>query len=282
MSMKKHTEPTDEEQRLLAAWRTFFETHCKADFAALAEIEDSVWGFEIQWEVLEAHQGLGLAFMSDRQKCLDSGTLVLEEQFALHNLEPRPVIRIVGFSELNRYHIEDLRMRDRTRFLRFDAVVHSISRAMGWLKRSAYSCRECKHEWIEKEQLARARRKLEICPMCMKNGIAFLRDGGKHEDLPDPRNFGMDLERNYYEDVQYMELFDPNSLRNDELPEDVPTIMAVVSDEYVNQFKPGQCLTVNAAIGLDHLPSRDYLRDTRRILRLDVHSVEEGFSLHEE
>ncbi|MFB1005846.1 MAG: hypothetical protein QMC59_05120, partial [Candidatus Poseidoniaceae archaeon] len=91
-----------------------------------------------------------------------------------------------------------------------------------------------------------------------------------------------DLERNYYEDVQYMELFDPNSLRNDELPEDVPTIMAVVSDEYVNQFQPGQCLTVNAAIGLDHLPSRDYLRDTRRILRLDVHSVEEGFSLHEE
>jgi hypothetical protein len=68
----------------------------------------------------------------------------------------------------------------------------------------------------------------------------------------------------------------------DDAPEDVPTIMAVVSDEYVDQFKPGQCLTVNATIGVDHLPSRDYLRDTRRILRLDVHSIEEGFSLHEE
>ena len=65
-----------------------------------------------------------------------------------------------------------------------------------------------------------------------------------------------------------MELFDPTSLMGDEAPEDVPTIMAVVSDEYVDQFKPGQCLTVNATIGVDHLPSRDYLRDTRRILRL--------------
>ena len=106
--------------------------------------------------------------------------------------------------------------------------------------------------------------------------------GAKREDLPDPRDIRMDLERNYYEDIQYIELFDPTCLRDEELPDDVPTITAVVSDEYVNQFSPGQCITVNALIGVDHLPSRDYIRDTRRILRLDVHSVEEGFSLHEE
>ncbi len=168
MSPRVPTEPTPEEQRLLAAWRTFFEANCKADFAALASIDDSVWGFEIQWEQLEKHEGLGLAFMSDMSTCLASGTIVLEEQFSLHNLSPRPVIRVLGFSELNRYHIADLRMRDRTRFLRFDAVVHSTSRAMGWLKRAAYACRECKHEWVEHEQLARARKKLETCPMCLK------------------------------------------------------------------------------------------------------------------
>ncbi len=282
MSPRVPTEPTPEEQRLLAAWRTFFEANCKADFAALASIDDSVWGFEIQWEQLEKHEGLGLAFMSDMSTCLASGTIVLEEQFSLHNLSPRPVIRVLGFSELNRYHIADLRMRDRTRFLRFDAVVHSTSRAMGWLKRAAYACRACKHEWVAQAQLARARKKLETCPMCLKNAIALLDAGGKREDLPDPRNFSMDLERNYYEDVQYMELFDPTSLQSDDLPEDVPTIMAILSEEYVNQFQPGQCLTVNATVGIDHLPSRDYIRDTRRILRLDVHSIEEGFSLHED
>ena len=282
MSSQEPTEPTPEEMRLLAAWRTFFETNCKADFAALGEIEDSVWGFEIQWEALNQHKGLGIAFMSNRTTCIKFGTAVLEEQFALHNLIPRPVIRVIGFSELNRYHINDLQMRDRTRFLRFDAVVHSSSRAMGWLKRSAYQCRTCKHEWLIDEQLARARKKAETCPLCYKQARAMLLEGADPVEVPDCRNINMDLERNYYEDVQYMELFDPTSLMGDDAPEDVPTIMAVVSDEYVDQFKPGQCLTVNATIGVDHLPSRDYLRDTRRILRLDVHSIEEGFSLHEE
>ena len=42
MSSQEPTEPTPEEMRLLAAWRTFFETNCKADFAALGEIEDSL------------------------------------------------------------------------------------------------------------------------------------------------------------------------------------------------------------------------------------------------
>ena len=282
MSNEQPTEPTSEEMRLLAAWRTFFESNCKAEFAALSSIEDSVWGFEIQWEALEAHQGLGTSFMSNRLKCLESGSIVLEEQFALHNLMPRPVIRIIGFPELNRYHINDLRMRDRTRFLRFDAVVHSASRAMGWLKHSAYQCNSCKHEWKIDEQLARARKKAEVCPLCYKIARDMLLDDADLKDIPDARNIKMDLESNYYEDVQYMELFDPTSLKGDALPEDVPTIMAVVTDEYVDQFSPGQCLTVNAVIGVDHLPSRDYLRDTRRILRLDVHSIEEGFSLHEE
>ena len=55
MSPKRPTEPTVEEQRLLGAWRTFFESNCKADFAALSSIEDSVWGFEIQWDDLDQH-----------------------------------------------------------------------------------------------------------------------------------------------------------------------------------------------------------------------------------
>ena len=104
----------------------------------------------------------------------------------------------------------------------------------------------------------------------------------KKEDLPDPFDIRMDLETNYYEDIQYVELFDPTCLKDEQLPDDVPTITAVLTDEYVDQFSPGDCITVNAMIGVDHLPSRDYIRDTRRILRLDIHSVEEGFSLHEE
>jgi DNA replicative helicase MCM subunit Mcm2 (Cdc46/Mcm family) len=282
MSKKNGTEPTPEEKKLLAAWRTFFQKNCKADFAALATSEEDVWGFELQWSLLETHKGLGQSFLNDMEKCLHSGQIVIEEQFRNHNIKPRPIIRIVGISELHRYHLTDLRMRDRTRFLRFDAVVHSTSRAMGWLKRSAYTCNECTHEWVIKEALARARTKAEACPMCLRRGLDLLLEGAKREDLPDPRDIRMDLERNYYEDIQYVELFDPTCLRDEELPDDVPTITAVVSDEYVNQFSPGQCITVNALIGVDHLPSRDYIRDTRRILRLDIHSVEEGFSLHEE
>ena len=147
MSKKNGTEPTPEEKKLLAAWRTFFQKNCKADFAALTTSEEDVWGFELQWSLLETHKGLGQSFLNDMEKCLHSGQIVIEEQFRNHNIKPRPVIRIVGISELHRYHLVDLRMRDRTRFLRFDAVVHSTSRAMGWLKRSAYTCNECAHEW---------------------------------------------------------------------------------------------------------------------------------------
>jgi DNA replicative helicase MCM subunit Mcm2 (Cdc46/Mcm family) len=282
MSSEKGTQPTPEEQRMLAAWRTFFQEHCKAEFAALSSLEDDVWGFEIQWSDLEGHQGLGEVFMNEMSKCLESGQIVLEEQFLHHGLHPRPVIRVVGFSELYRYHLVDLRMRDRMRFLRFDAVVHSISRAMGWLKRSGYVCNECGHEWTVEERLARERKKANLCTACLQVCREMRAKGASIDELPNFENVSMDLERNFYEDIQYVELFDPNLLQSEELPDDVPTITAVLTDEYVDRFSPGDCLTVNAAIGVDHLPSRDYIRDTRRILRLDIHSVEEGFSLHEE
>ena len=282
MSKNTGTEPTPKEKQLLAAWRTFFQKNSKADFAALEGSEEEVWGFEIRWSDLEAHKGLGQSFLSDMEKCLHSGQIVIEEQFRNHNIKPRPVIRIVGISELNRYHLIDLRMRDRTRFLRFDAVVHSTSRAMGWLKRSAYICNVCTHQWTVNERLARPREEVEYCGVCLRNGIKKRKEGVKKEDLPDPFDIRMDLETNYYEDIQYVELFDPTCLKDDQLPEDVPTITAVLNDEYVDQFSPGDCITINAKIGVDHLPSRDYIRDTRRILRLDIHSVEEGFSLHKE
>ena len=186
MSKKTGTEPTPKEKQLLAAWRTFFQKNSKADFAASEGSEEAVWGFEIKWSDLEAHKGLGQSFLSDMDKCLQSGQIVIEEQFRNHNIKPRPVIRIVGISELNRYHLIDLRMRDRTRFLRFDAVVHSTSRAMGWLKRSAYICNVCSHQWTVDERLARPRKEVEYCGVCLRNGIKKRQKGAKKEDLPDP------------------------------------------------------------------------------------------------
>ena len=59
-------------------------------------------------------------------------------------------------------------------------------------------------------------------------------------------------------------------------------IQVVVFDEYVGQFSKGDCLTLNAVVAVDPLINRDFIRDTRRMIFLKTHSIEEGFSNHDD
>jgi len=52
----------------------------------------------------------------------------------------------------------------------------------------------------------------------------------------------------------------------------------VVFDEYVGQFSRGDMLTINAEVAVDPLVNRDFIRDTRRMIFLKSHSIEEGLS----
>lgn len=47
-----------------------------------------------------------------------------------------------------------------------------------------------------------------------------------------------------------------------------------MDDELVATLKEGQFVKVNAVVEVDHLPGRDYIKDTRRLLILRVLSVE--------
>jgi hypothetical protein len=52
--------------------------------------------------------------------------------------------------------------------------------------------------------------------------------------------------------------------------------IGVVNDEYVGDLVTGSIHRINAEIAVDHLPNRDFIKDTRRIILLNIHSIEES------
>jgi len=87
----------------------------------------------------------------------------------------------------------------------------------------------------------------------------------------------MVAEENFYEDVQYLEVISPLMTKNG-MAINQECFQVVVFDEYVGQFSRGDHLTINAMVAVDPLVNRDFIRDTRRMIYLKAHSVEEGLS----
>jgi hypothetical protein len=52
--------------------------------------------------------------------------------------------------------------------------------------------------------------------------------------------------------------------------------IGVINDEYVGELVTGSIHRINAEIAVDHLPNRDFIKDTRRIILLNIHSIEES------
>jgi DNA replicative helicase MCM subunit Mcm2 (Cdc46/Mcm family) len=278
MKRKSPTEPPIDSQKTLEAWRLLFESETyKNDLDSLPGNGDPVFGFEVEWEDLISYDALHVKFSENMTETLLCGNQVLKEQYSNRNMATRPVIRVVNLPDDRAYEISQLRMRDRTRLLSFDAIVVSTSPIIGWLKTSVHKCNDCDSKWTIQERLARPREKIKYCRTCLDVIISNMESKKPKSYHKDPTDVSMVAEENYYEDVQYLEVVSPDMLENG-MAANGESFQVVVFDEYVGNFSKGDNLTINAVVAVDPLINRDFIRDTRRMIYLQAHSVEDGFS----
>ena len=278
MTPKTPTEPTEAEQKTLESWRHLFESEkYKSDLNALPGIDEPVLGFEIEWDDLSEHGDLQVTFSENMEHTLACGNQVLKEQYSDRIMSTRPVIRVVNLPANRYYEMSELRMRDRSRLLSFDAIVVMTSPAIGWLKNSVYQCNDCESKWTINERLARPREKVTYCRKCLQEIQDDLRSKKPKSFHKDPTDISMVVEENFYEDIQYLEVISPQMIL-DGKADNGEVYQVVVFDEYVGQFSRGDMLTINAEVAVDPLVNRDFIRDTRRMIFLKSHSIEEGFS----
>ena len=280
MKRKSPTEPPADSQKTLESWRLLFESDTYSnDLDALPGNSDPVFGFEVEWDDLADYDDLQVKFSENMVPTLFCGNQVLKEQYTDRYMSTRPVIRVVNLPEDRAYEVSQLRMRDRTRLLTFDGIVVSTSPIIGWLKISVHQCNDCDAKWTIDERLARPREKVKYCRLCLDIILSNMDSKKPKSFHKEPNDITMVAEENYYEDVQYLEIVSPDMLENG-MAESGESFQVVVFDEYVGQFAKGDCLTINAVVAVDPLINRDFIRDTRRMIFLKAHSVEEGFSNH--
>ena len=280
MKRKSPTEPPADSQKTLESWRLLFESDTYSnDLDALPGNSEPVFGFEVEWNDLADYDDLQVKFSENMVPTLFCGNQVLKEQYTDRNMSTRPVIRVVNLPDDRAYEVSQLRMRDRTRLLTFDGIVVSTSPIIGWLKISVHQCNDCDAKWTIDERLARPREKVKYCRVCLDIILSNMDSKKPKSFHKEPNDITMVAEENYYEDVQYLEIVSPDMLENG-MAESGESFQVVVFDEYVGQFAKGDCLTINAVVAVDPLINRDFIRDTRRMIFLKAHSVEEGFSNH--
>lgn len=280
MKRKSPTEPPADSQKTLESWRLLFESDTYSnDLDALPGNSEPVFGFEVEWNDLADYDDLQVKFSENMVPTLFCGNQVLKEQYTDRYMSTRPVIRVVNLPEDRAYEVSQLRMRDRTRLLTFDGIVVSTSPIIGWLKISVHQCNDCDAKWTIDERLARPREKVKYCRVCLDIILSNMDSKKPKSFHKEPNDITMVAEENYYEDVQYLEIVSPDMLENG-MAENGESFQVVVFDEYVGQFAKGDCLTINAVVAVDPLINRDFIRDTRRMIFLKAHSVEEGFSNH--
>jgi len=280
MKRKSPTEPPADSQKTLESWRLLFESDTYSnDLDALPGNSEPVFGFEVEWNDLAEFDDLQVKLTENMDPTLFCGNQVLKEQYTDRNMSTRPVIRVVNLPEDRAYEVSQLRMRDRTRLLTFDGIVVSTSPIIGWLKISVHQCNDCDAKWAIDERLARQREKVKYCRICLDIILSNMDSKKPKSFHKEPNDITMVAEENYYEDVQYLEIVSPDMLENG-MADNGESFQVVVFDEYVGQFAKGDCLTINAVVAVDPLINRDFIRDTRRMIFLKAHSVEEGFSNH--
>ena len=86
----------EKDKNVLAAWRLMFEKEYLAEIIDLKGLEMSVFGFEVQHEVLARDNFLNTEFHLDPARTLSIGNKVLKEQFDQNGVLARPVIRVVN------------------------------------------------------------------------------------------------------------------------------------------------------------------------------------------
>ena len=192
-------------------------------------------------------------------------------------VQMRGAIRVVRLSEEYRNSIEELRMRNRNTIVTVDVKVVSMSEPYGWLKIAKYRCRDCNDEVIINQRRARERESPRFCKSCLQKS----RETDNDEEhrlfaIMHSPNFAMELEECYYEDAQNMMIrhVSHDSEGNAFSGTGLNTQMAIVSDELVGGMDSSEFYRLNGVVKVEPLRDRNFLKDTRRVLVVDVFSAE--------
>lgn len=278
MSSTEKVEVEPEEQDALREWREIVEEHYLPDIARLEGLEDSVHGFHIQHNLIDEKPTLRRLFHENPTRALELGSRVMREQFEAHNIPTRPVVRVVGLSENYLNRVDELRMRDRNALVCLDVKINDVSHPYGWLKMAKYVCRDCGTPREVKQRRARERESPAFCMNCLRE----VWDAKGTQDLPmgifnPTANFRMVVEECNYEDVQDISMSQitynkehhiiSTSSRNQ--------IIGTVSDDLVDHVGDFPYARVNGIVRVQPVPDRNFAKDTRRLLSIDVISVEE-------
>jgi len=267
----------EKDQNLLAAWRILFENEYSAEIKDLEGLEMNVFGFEVQHDVMAKDKFLKTEFHLNPARTLSMGDKVLKEQFDQNGVLTRPVVRVVNLSENYHRTMDELRMRDRDRLLSVDVKIAHVSHPYGWLKSASYKCRDCGTSTEVKQRRARERESPSVCRICLQKSL----DGIDTKDIPIahfyPRpNFRMLIDECYYEDVQDVSMRQISYNKDHHLIQCSAKfeLIGTLSDDLVGDVESSSFMRVNGILRVQPIPTRNFAKDTRRLLSIDVISVE--------
>lgn len=272
MARKTDIEPDKLMQDVLTAWRLLFETNHDEEIKRLKGFDERVFGLEIEHSLICQDDILSTEFHTRPNWTLEIGNKVLNEQMMIQGNDSRLVIRVINFAKNHHFNLDELRMRHRTSMFTFDVVISPVGGPIGWIKTAVYECRDCQKRYEVRQRLAREREAQSLCMNCIE--IYAAKNKGQWPRLP-PTDFKMLAEECYYEDIEYLNLIQISIDPNGNLIEmGDKEFIGVINDEYVGTLEKGSIVRVNARIAVDHLPNRNFIKDTRRIIILEIHSIE--------
>ena len=278
MSPPKKVDVGPEEQTVLREWRELIVEHYSADISRLEGMEDSVHGFHIEHRLIDEKPTLRHIFHENPTRALELGFRIMREQFDAHNIPTRPVLRVIGLSDNYLNRVDELRMRDRNDLVCLDVKINEVSHPYGWLKLAKYRCLDCRSITEVKQRRARERESPRVCRPCLDK---VFEDVDK-KDLPmgmfHPKpNFEMMIEECKYEDVQDISMSQITYSKEHHLINCSTRnqIFGTVADDLVDQIMPSTYLRVNGIVRVQPVPDRTFSKDTRRLLSIDILSVEE-------
>ena len=276
--------PEEDLQDLMDAFGELFEGTYMDELRSLGHCEEQVFSFEVAYADLMEHDVIRNHLVDDIERFMLTGEQVLNDRFRQHMHAPcRLVLRLSGLPEERRRPLDSLRMRDRGRLFTFDVAVTGATPPIGYLQRATYVCRipGCGETVVVNQRLAREREKPSSCQACMQRMFEGLPDNDEGEYIRRMAHqsgrfgdFGLVTEDLRYIDVQYLSVVDVVPATKGPWGQGRHTWTAVVDEDHVGSYPVGSLLRLHATVNVDHLPERNFVKDTRRCLLLRVEGIE--------
>lgn len=267
----------EKDQQVLAAWRILFEKEYLPEIKNLEGLEMNVFGFEVEHDVMSKDNVLKTEFHLNPARTLSMGDKVLKEQFDQNGVLTRPIVRVVNLSTNYHRTMDELRMRDRDKLLSVDVKIAHVSHPYGWLKSAIYKCKDCGTSATVEQRRARERESPSVCRICLQKSI----EGIDTKDIPlahfYPRpNFLMVTDECYYEDVQDISMRQISYNKDHHLIQCSTKfeLIGTLADDLVGDIESSSFMRVNGILRVQPIPTRNFAKDTRRLLSIDVISVE--------